>query len=59
MHLKDVQWHPHVSIVLGQNFRGLIAAHELAMVDFLVLSNVCSLLQIEPFIEVVLGVAHH
>ena len=34
MHLKDIMWKDGVTVVLGQNFRGLIAAHEIAKVQY-------------------------
>ena len=34
MHLTDIKWKADVTVVLGQNFRGLIAAHELAKVKY-------------------------
>merc|ERR1712013_949221 len=32
MHLTDLTWKADVNLFLGQNFRGLIAAHEIAKV---------------------------
>ena len=32
LHLADVVWSPEVTVVLGQNFRGLIAANEIVKV---------------------------
>ena len=34
MHLTDIKWKADVTVVFGQNFRGLIAAHELAKVKY-------------------------
>ena len=34
MHLTDLIWKADVTLVLGQNFRGLIAANEIAKVNF-------------------------
>ena len=34
MHLTDIQWKDGVTVVLGQNFRGLIAANEIVKVSF-------------------------
>ena len=34
MHLTDIKWNEDVTVVLGQNFRGLIAAHEIAKVKY-------------------------
>ena len=34
MHLADVKWKPDVMVILGQNFRGLIAACEIGKVIF-------------------------
>ena len=33
MHLTDIQWKDGVTVVLGQNFRGLIAANEIVKVS--------------------------
>ena len=35
MHLTDIQWKDGVTVVLGQNFRGLIAANEIVKVNSL------------------------
>ena len=32
MHLANVMWKPSVTVCLGQNFRGLIAANEIVKV---------------------------
>ena len=34
LHLADVIWSSEVTVVLGQNFRGLIAANEIVKVNY-------------------------
>ena len=33
MHLSDIKWKADVTVIIGQNFRGLVAANEIGKVN--------------------------